>query len=101
MMNDVRFQRMDDEYQALRNVQDGIMDGLDKTLPAMVRAIEQNREAIEQNREAIEQNRVAIEQNREAIEQNRVAIAVVNSKIDALLKHWEVDYKPPMGFKTD
>ena len=71
---------MYEEYQSLRNVQDGIMDGLDKTLPAMVQAIEQNRKAIEQNREAIVE---------------------ANSKLDALLKHWDVDYKPPMGFKPE
>ncbi|MCY3831689.1 MAG: hypothetical protein OXG85_01655 [Chloroflexi bacterium] len=80
MLNDARFQRMEDEYQALRNVQDKIMDGLDQVLPTMV---------------------AAIDQNREAIEQNRVAIAVANSKLDALIEHFEVDYKPPMGFVKD
>ncbi len=115
VMTDARFQRIDEEYQSLRNTQSKILDSLDQTLPRILmlieqnreaieqnrEAIEQNREAIERNREAIEQNREAIEQNREAIEQNRLAIAEVNSKLDALIAHWQVDYRPPMGFSPD
>lgn len=88
VMTDARFQRMALEYEALRSTQDKIMDGLDQVLPNMVTAIEQNR--------------VAIEQNRAAIEQNRAAIAEANHKLDALIKHWDVDYeKPPMGFNPE
>ena len=95
VMTDARFQRMALEYEALRSTQDKIMDGLDKVLPSMITAIEQNRAAIEQNRAAIEQNRAAIEQN-------RAAIAEANHKLDALLRHWNVDYeKPPMGFNPE
>ena len=109
VMTDARFQRMTLEYEALRSTQDKIVDGLDRVLPNMITAIEQNRAAIEQNRVAIEQNRAAIEQNRVAIEQNRVAIernrlaiAEANHKLDALIKHWDVAYeKPPMGFNPE
>jgi len=108
VMTDARFQRIDEEYQSLRNTQSKILDSLDQTLPRILtlieqnrEAIEQNREAIEQNREAIEQNRKAIERNRKAIERNRLAIAEVNSKLDALIAHWQVDYRPPMGFQPD
>ncbi len=88
VMTDARFQRMNLEYEALRNTQDKIMDGLDRVLPNMITAIEQNR--------------AAIEQNRAAIEQNRAAIAEANHKLDALLNHWDVDYeKPPMGFNPE
>ena len=88
VMTDARFQRMALEYEALRSTQDKIMDGLDKVLPSMITAIEQNR--------------AAIEQNRAAIEQNRAAIAEANHKLDALLRHWNVDYeKPPMGFNPE
>ena len=87
-MTDARFQRMALEYEALRSTQDKIMDGLDQVLPNMVTAIEQNR--------------AAIEQNRAAIEQNRAAIGEANHKLDALIKHWNVDYeKPPMGFNPE
>jgi len=87
VMTDARFQRIDEEYQSLRNTQSKILDSLDQTLPRILMLIEQNREAIEQNREAIEQN--------------REAIAEVNSKLDALIAHWQVDYRPPMGFQPD
>lgn len=81
VMTDARFQRMALEYEALRSTQDKIMDGLDQVLPNMV---------------------MAIEQNRAAIEQNRAAIAEANHKLDALIKHWNVDYeKPPMGFNPE
>ena len=43
MMNDVRFQRMNEEYQAVRNTQDSIMRGLDELLPAMMYTIQENR----------------------------------------------------------
>jgi len=86
MMNDTRFQRMSDEYKAVRNVQDKIMDGLDEVLPAMARTIDENRQAIMENRQAIEQNRLAIMQ--------------ANAKLDALIAHFDVDYKPT-GFNPD
>jgi len=93
MMNDTRFQRMSDEYKAVRNVQDKIMDGLDEVLPAMARAIDENRQAIMENRQAIMENR-------QAIEQNRLAIMQANAKLDALIAHFDVDYKPT-GFNPD
>ena len=72
VMKDARFQRMSDEYQAVRNVQDSMMDTLDEILPAMARAIEENRQAILQ----------------------------ANSKLDAIIAHFDVEYRP-IGFNPE
>ncbi len=79
-MIETKFQRIEEEYQALRNAQNTILYDLDRSLPAIVTAIEQNRQAIEQNRQAI---------------------AVLDSKMNALISHFDVDYKPSMGFAPE
>lgn len=43
MMNDIRLQRMNQEYLGLRDTQDKLLNSLDQTLPAMVRDIQENR----------------------------------------------------------
>jgi len=88
-MNDVRFKRMAKEYEALRNSQNTIMDGLEEVLPAMASSIEANRKGIQENREAIQENRAAI---------------LVNTRmLQAIIEHLEVPYeaRPPMGFQPD
>ncbi len=93
-MIETKFQRIEEEYQALRNAQNTILYDLDRSLPTIVKAIEQNRQGIEQNRQGIERNR-------QAIEKNSQAIAVLDSKINALISHFDVDYKPSMGFAPE
>ena len=72
-MIDTKFQRIEEEYQALRNAQDSILYDLDRSLPTIVIAIEKNSQAI----------------------------AVLDSKINALISHFDVDYKPSMGFAPE
>ncbi len=86
-MIETKFQRIEEEYQALRNAQNTILYDLDRSLPTIVKAIEQNRQGIERNRQAIERN--------------SQAIAVLDSKMNALISHFDVDYKPSMGFAPE
>ncbi len=81
-MNDARFKRIAKEYEALRNTQNLIMDGLEEVLPAMASSIDTNRQAIQDNREAIQVN---------------------TDMLRAIIDHLDVPYedKPPMGFSQD
>lgn len=72
-MIETKFQRIEEEYQALRNAQNTILYDLDRSLPAIFKAIEQNSQAI----------------------------AVLDSKLNALIGHFDVDYKPSMGFAPE
>ncbi len=72
-MIETKFQRIEEEYQALRNAQNTILYDLDRSLPTIVKAIEKNSQAI----------------------------AVLDAKLNALMQHFDVDYKPPMGFAPE
>ena len=84
---DIRFKRIDDEYQCVRKAQTDLFGKVD-TLEAAILGLT---EAVAENREAIRENREAIRENREMILDN-------SRKLDALLKHLDVPYKPPAGF---
>lgn len=81
-MNDARFKRMAKEYEALRSIQNSILDGLEEMLPAKASSIEAYRKGIQENREAI----------------------LVNTRmLQAKIEHLEApcEEKPPMGFHPD
>lgn len=73
MMNDIRFQRMNQEYLGLRDTQDKMLDSLEQTLPAMMSSIQENRAMLLENREMLL----------------------------AIIEHLKVPYKPPMGFNPE
>lgn len=84
---DIRLQRVNDEYQSVRRAQDGVLDKVDG-FEASVLGLN----------EGVAENRKLIMENREMIMENRELIAENSRKLDALLKHLEVPYKPPTGF---
>lgn len=77
---DIRFKRMNDEYQSVRNAQDEVFDKVDGFEGAVLGLNE------------------AVNRNSEGIAENRERIDEVSRKLDALLTHFEVPYKPPTGF---
>ena len=74
---------MDKEYQSLRETQGEIFDKVDSFEVAVLGLTE-----------AVNGNAAAIAQNRERIDE-------VSRKLDALIMHFEVPYKPPIGFTKD
>ena len=112
---DVRFERIESEYMALRQAQNKVLSGFDRFSTAFEqlseqveenrKAIEENRQAIQENRQAILENRKAILENRKAIEKNSEAIqtlvkemANVKEMLLAIIEHQNVPYRPAMGF---
>lgn len=81
--SDIRFNRMNDEYQSVRNAQDELFDKVDSFEVALLGLTE------------------AVAENREEIMENREQIAEVNRKLDALIEHLDVPYKPPIGFTKE
>lgn len=71
-MNEIRFRRTEREYEALRSTQTELLESLKQILPAMASAIQENREEIRE----------------------------ISRKLDAIIVHLDVPYKPPMGFNT-
>ena len=63
---DIRFKRMNDEYQSVRNAQGELFDKVDTLEEALLGLNEQ--------------------------------VVEINEKLDAIIKHLEVPYKPPAGF---
>ena len=84
---DIRFKRVDKEYLSLRETQGEVFDKVDGFEGAVLGL-----------NQAVAVNRKLIMENRQAILENRADIAEVNQKLDALLQHFEVPYKPPAGF---
>ena len=80
---DIRFKRMNEEYQSVRNAQDEVFDKVDTFESALLGLTE------------------AVDRNSEEIAENRERIDEVSRKLDALLTHFEVPYKPPIGFTKD
>lgn len=66
---DIRFKRMNDEYQSVRNAQDALFDKTDTFEEALLGLTE--------------------------------AVAELNRKVDAMMEHLDVPYKPPAGFIKD
>ena len=70
---DIRFKRMNDEYQSVRNAQDELFDKVDGFESAVLGL-----------NEAVAENHALIMENREMLQ--------------AIIKHLDVPYKPPAGF---
>ena len=77
---DIRYKRMNDEYQSVRTAQDKVLDKVDGFEGAVLGL-----------NEAVAENRALIMENRKRIDEN-------SAKLDALLQHFDVPYKPPTGF---
>ncbi len=98
---DLRFERIESEYIAMRKAHNRVLNGLDKFNAAFQELsgqVEENRIAIQENRKAIEENRIAIQANRELLLELAKLVQANTMRLDAIIKHLEVDYKPPMGF---
>ena len=105
---DIRFKRINDEYQCVRNAQTdlfGKVDTVEAAILGLTEAVAENRTLITENSEQIAENRKLITENRELITENRKLITenreliLENSrKLDALIVHLDVPYKPPAGF---
>ena len=63
---DIRFKRINDEYQSVRNAQDDLFDKVDTFEEALLGLTE--------------------------------IVAENSRKLDAIIKHLDVPYKPPAGF---
>lgn len=77
---DIRFKRMQGEYQVLHDAQDELFDKVDTLESAVLGLTEM------------------VAENRELILANTRRIDVIDGKLDAIIKHLEVPYKPPAGF---
>lgn len=77
---DIRFKRMQGEYQTLHDAQDELFDKVDTLESALLGLTEM------------------VAENRELILANKQRIDVIDGKLDAIMKHLEVPYKPPAGF---
>jgi hypothetical protein len=77
---DIRFKRMQGEYQVLHDAQDELFDKVDTLESAVLGLTEM------------------VAENRELILANTQRIDVIDGKLDAIIKHLEVPYKPPAGF---
>ena len=98
---DVRFERIESEYMALRQAQNKVLSGFDRFSAAfrqLSEQVEDNRKAIEENRQAIEENRQAIEENRAAILTLAKEVAIIKEMLQAIIEHQNVPYRPAMGF---
>ncbi|MCY3799159.1 MAG: hypothetical protein OXG84_15225 [Chloroflexi bacterium] len=77
---DIRFKRMQGEYQTLHDAQDELFDKVDTLESAVLGLTEM------------------VAENRGLILANKQRIDVIDGKLDAIIKHLEVPYKPPAGF---
>ncbi len=77
---DIRFKRMQGEYQTLHDAQDELFDKVDSFEAALLGLTE------------------AVSHNGERIEVLEQRVEVIDGKLDAIIKHLEVPYKPPAGF---
>ena len=77
---DIRLERIKQEYTGVRDAQDALMDRIDTYEAALLGLTE------------------AVNGNSTDIAEVRQDISELNQKMDALMKHLEVPYKPPAGF---
>ena len=77
---DIRFKRMQREYDTLHDTQDETLNKVDGLESAILGLTE------------------AVASNRELIMANAGRITELHNKIDAMMKHQNVPYKPPIGF---
>ncbi len=81
---DIRLDRIKHEYEGVRNTQDALMDRMDtyeEAILGLTQAVAANHELIMANHESTQRQ-----------------IKELNEKLDALIKHLDVPYKPPVGF---
>ena len=81
----------------MRNAQDSLFDKVDSFEAALLGLTE----SVAVNRDLIMENRSMILENRELIMENRSMIMEILKKVDAIMEHLEVPYKPPTGFVKD
>ena len=91
---DIRFKRMQGEYQVLHDAQDELFDKVDTLESALLGLTE----SVSQNGERLDRLEAVVMDNRELILANKQRIDVIDGKLDAIIKHLEVPYKPPAGF---
>ena len=84
---DIRFKRVDKEYRSLQETQGTVFDKVDGFEGAVLGL-----------NQAVAENRTLIMENQKQITEVRRELAETNQKLDALLQHFEVPYKPPTGF---
>ncbi len=70
---DIRFKRMGAKYEVLENAQDEVFNKVDSLEAALLGLTE-------------------------AVVRNSEQIALLHEKVDAIMEHLEVPYKPPVGF---
>ena len=80
----IRLERVKQEYVGLRDAQDALMDRIDTYEAALLGLTE----AVAANRDLIMANH----------EFTQGQIAALHEKIDAMMAHLKVPYKPPAGF---
>ena len=81
---DIRLERIKHEYVGLRDAQDALMDRIDTyegALLGLTEAVAANHDKIMANHELTQRQ-----------------IAALHEKIDAMIKHLKVPYKPQAGF---
>ena len=94
---EIRFKRMQREYQILHDAQDDTLDKID-SFEAAVLGLTQ---VVAENRELILMNQQQIAENRELILANTRRLDDLTEKMDRLMTHLDVPPKPPMGFMKD
>ncbi len=77
---DIRFKRMQGEYQVLHEAQDELFDKVDTLESAVLGLTEM------------------VAENRREIAEIRQSVNDLNEKMDRLMKHLDVPPKPPAGF---
>jgi len=94
---DIRFKRMQEKYQVLQDAQDEVFDKVDSLEAALLGLTE----AVSHNSKQIQALAEAVVQNGERITALERRVDVIDDKLDAIMKHLEVPYKPPAGFVKD
>ena len=84
---DIRFKRMQGQYQTLQGAQDELFDKVDSFEAALLGLTE-----------AVVRNSEQIEALTELVNENRVRIEILDEKMDRLMAHLDVPPKPPAGF---
>ncbi|MCY4071178.1 MAG: hypothetical protein OXG60_07755 [Chloroflexi bacterium] len=84
---DIRFKRMQGQYQTLQEAQDELFDKVDSFEAALLGLTE-----------AVVRNSEQIEALTELVNENRVRIEILDEKMDRLMAHLKVPPKPPAGF---
>ena len=79
-----------ESHEAQDKVSD-LIDTAEAAILGLTEAVAENRTLITENSEQIAENRKLITENRELILEN-------SRKLDALIAHLDVHFKPPAGF---